>query len=212
MRPRTRASLNLQTGVGRITLDPISIFLSFVAVMIGLYMYTFAPLDFVTATHGLFIVAMILVGIAFGVVLLKSPVEPRLTSAQVMEIMKWFAIGFISIAFLQIVLFKVGQLTTAGVPSKIYYGAMGISEEFAFRFVLLQFLFNYLVMTKNNLFLAAVMTSVIFTMYHSVVYGMLPLSMIIVFVSSMVLSVIAIKSGRLSVPVLVHFLVNFGAG
>jgi membrane protease YdiL (CAAX protease family) len=89
--------------------------------------------------------------------------------------------------------------------STLYSVLIAIAEEQFFR----GFLANYL--AKQSMLLGIFGSAAIFTVFHLAVYGADISTMFYVMSAGLLLAYVGIRSGRLSVPMVVHIINNFGA-
>lgn len=87
----------------------------------------------------------------------------------------------------------------------LYSILIAVAEEQFFR----GFLANYL--AKQSMLLGIFGSAAIFTVFHLAVYGTVASTMFYVMASGLLLAYVGIRSGRLSVPMIVHIINNFGA-
>jgi len=206
--------LRMEITKGRFILDPLSIFLALMAFLIGFIVYVFNPQTF-QGTLGLFIAMISLVGLFFGVTILKSPIDRILDEREMGHIIRWSMLGFILIIALQMLIFEtynISALVSLGIYNKLFLMAVAIGETFFFRFAILQLFYQYFKGMPASLWIASIATSIIFTTYHGYVYGTIPVAMMAVFASSMILCVVTILSNRIAVPIISHMMVNLVAG
>lgn len=207
--------LLIKMGKGRFILDPFSVFLGMMAMIVGLITFAFyIDTNSNLASKGLFITLLTLVGMFVGMTVLKSPFDTDLMKREMNHITRWAMIGFIAIVALQYAAIQAYSLPLSTVifADKIFYMSVAISEAYFFRFALLQLLYQWLKHSTAPLFTASLTTSVIFLMYHAGIYSSDIVAMTAVFVSSMALCIIAILSNRIASPMLSHMIANGVAG
>lgn len=202
--------IQMELGRGHFILDSLSIFLALMACLVGMIIYVFNANTF-TGSIGLFIAISTMIGLVFGVMILKSPIDRILDRKEMTHIVRWSMLGFVMIIILQSIIFRMSGLSSVGWYNKIFYMSIAIGEAFFFRFAILQFLYQWFKNMPGSLFISSLMTSIVFTVYHGAVYGTIPVALMAVFASSMVLCVITICSNRISVPILSHMWVNLFA-
>jgi len=191
----------------RFMLDPISIFLGILACLYGLYLFTVPGSE----AKGSFLISAVMIGLVFGLLVLKSSIDIDISPDEIAGSFLWTMIGIAGIFTFQFLVITSSQLSllSTAFSGKVFYAMMGIAEEYAFRFALLQMIYQWLSKIGNALFLSTLLTSTIFMLYHAEVYGTHPTALIAVFVSSIVLCIIFIKSKRLTPSLLAHSIVNF---
>jgi membrane protease YdiL (CAAX protease family) len=113
--------------------------------------------------------------------------------------------GFGGIVILQFLTFQLLPQTIIDFQTrKMFYLSAAISEELFFRY----YLATLLLQKTQSPLTSTFATSLVFMVYHNVVYGFSAVALIIVFLSSMVLTFIYFISRRISVPIIIHSLVN----
>jgi len=142
--------------------------------------------------------------------------DKTLVKRELNNILLGVSLGFVLILLLQTLIFQaqtVGVFALATVlEAKLFYMCAGISEETFFRYYIQTKIEQSLPRIFISALSAVIVTSVLFTTYHFMVYRTELYALIAVFVSSLVLSTLYNQTKRLSVPMLIHSLVNLVAG
>jgi len=123
------------------------------------------------------------------------------------------AVGFFFVLMAQTMVVKFVPSTiilATLLEAKLFYYTAAVSEETFFRYYL-----QTKVEQVSPFFasaIAIILTSLSFMTYHFGVYGVSIIALYAVFISSLILGVMYWLSKRLSVPMIIHVLVNFFAG
>lgn len=191
-------------------LDGIAVGIAIMNILIGIYLISFLLKDINLAIRGIFVVLTTTSGALIGVVFLSAQVRLFVTFREAIDRFRSAIMILAILAFIQIVVFAVGALSyvPAAFNQRLFYGSLGAGEEFLFRFGVLQW---FSIMGMHNL-TAILLCSGLFTSFHFVVYGAIPVALIIVFASSIVLSTATIITKNPTPAILGHFGVNFLAG
>jgi len=140
-------------------------------------------------------------------------IDKRLSSTETYEIIGASVVGFFFVMLLQfsvIQAYKPVYADIGDIPLRLLLVNIAIGEEYFFRFFIQSSLTNQFshAMPMSQATISAILgSSVIMTVYHYVYYGM-QWALMAVFVSSLVLGVVYAVTRRLSVPTIVHILVN----
>lgn len=181
--------------------DTISRILTILAVLITLYLSTFTPSTLVLFPAILLISGMVLQLYLEKKIQVADSVfeEQTLTKIGFYTVIALFGISFTGIIVGKLVLPQ--QLT---VYDAMLYGVlMAIAEEQFFRGFILNFMLE-----RFPPLMACILAASLFTVYHFARYGLKTSVIIYIFISGLVLSWVAYKSGRLSPVMLAHSIHN----
>ena len=191
-------------------LDTLSMVMIVMAVLFTTYLATFVDVNLEMAVKSMIILMLGISGLVLKHVYAGgTQVDFTFDKREQEVIMQYFTLGFIGILACKIVIFHVPlggvePIVRDFVTRKLFYFSVAVSEELFFRYFLLTLMF----MWTGYFFLSLSASSLTFTVYHNVVYGMRPELMILVFACGMILGLIYLLSRRVSVPMAVHCLVN----
>lgn len=136
---------------------------------------------------------------------------PTIPTFQSQIIISFVAVGFFLVLIAQTVVFQFtsGSIVLATfLENKIFYITAGVSEELFFRYYIQTKIEQSLPVLKP---LCIPVASFLFYVYHIPVYGSNVYALYAVFVSSVVLGSVYYLSKRISVPMIIHVLVNLVA-
>ena len=137
--------------------------------------------------------------------------DAHLAGLETRQILMFTISGFFFLILAQTLVFQLqpGAVVLASlIETKLFYMTAGVAEETFFRYYIQTKVEQSLPYLKM---LSIFVTSLLFTTYHFAVYGTNVYILYAVFFSSIVLGAIYFLSKRLSVPMMVHCLVNFAA-
>ncbi|MEM1944084.1 MAG: type II CAAX endopeptidase family protein [Candidatus Caldarchaeum sp.] len=197
--------------------DGLSIALTIVAASQLLFLGTFGP-QIVSVT--VFILAILLVGIVLSMWLGLSQVDEKLDPEERQELLVWTVVALAAIGLLNLLnLFKPAAGTILSIAlsniaedaralvSRMLGILIAVAEEQFFRGAL-----TNLFITRVGPAASTVLSGIIFGVYHLAVYGSSLTTLAIIAGAGTVLSYTAVKTGRVSTPMLAHVANNILAG
>jgi len=184
--------------------DGISITLTILAVAIFLYSATFTDELMLRST---FVVVMALSGFVLSIVVKQYGADESLSEVEVKQMALWTAVSFVAIIFLnQFARTIPFAVTDEPVTRKSFAVLIAVAEENFFRGFITPF-----VASKVGMLPGSVLAGAIFGIYHFAVYGSVDV-LLIVFGSGIILSYVALRTRRLSPPMLAHVINNYLSG
>lgn len=199
-------------------LDAISIYLIIFNVLLSTYLVTVAvniqAMDI--AFKSVLMLLLTITGlIGFVAIQGRFPtVDKSLTADEISKILASSVIGLALVSILQILAIRSYQFIYGSVTDvmtqKLLLTNIAIGEEVFFRFFLQSVITKqtgFILPQTEAIFAGSIATSLVFTVYHYVYYGMAGI-LAAVFLSSIVLCLVYAITRRLSVVMLVHILVN----
>ena len=192
--------------------DTISIGLSILAVSLLIFLGTFGA-DYML--RGLFSVALILSGLVLSRVTGGHDVDSDIEGREWRDIWIWVA-GSLAVIF---VTSSLVPRLGLGIDTKILSGEqiwlvprmfgvlIAVAEEQFFR----GFMAN-LFIARVGIALGIPFSGIFFAVYHAAVYGTSPGLLLFVAVSGMILTYAALKTGRVSTPMIAHVANNLMSG
>jgi len=140
--------------------------------------------------------------------------DKTLIAKEISQLFLYIISGFLFVLVFQTIIFKT---QTAGVialntfiDTTLFYACAAISEESFFRFYI-QTKLEQSLPGFFGTFTAILLTSMLFTAFHFMVYRTALFALLAVFASSIVLCITYAYSKRLTVPMLIHVLTNLAA-
>ncbi len=188
--------------MGAVRLDNLGIALASLAVMISIYLSTFEK-GFIAVFPTILLVT--------GLTLMHFSVrrdEVEESDSGAGKVLLYALVGVVGILLVSWLAPKVvlpqdvSQLSF--YDAKLFAVLMAVAEECFFRGFMLNLFYRWL----NSGVGAVVVSSVIFAVFHTAVYGTSPNLMLYVFLAGTILGFIAVKTGRLSTSMLAHSIVN----
>jgi len=197
--------------------DNVSIALTVLAASQLLFLGTFGP---AVVGVAVFILAIMLVGLVLAMWLGMAERDEHIDARERWDLLVWTMVGLATIGLLNILqLFKPAPATILSIAlsnvaedarmlvSRMLGILVAVAEEQFFRGAL------------TNLFIrsvgvagAIVLSGGIFGIYHLAVYGSQPVTMVIVAAAGSILALTAVRTGRVSTPMLAHVANNVVAG
>ena len=190
--------------------DTISIAFSIIAIMLLIFLSTFGA-DLMLRAG--FSVLLILSGLALSRMTGNLEIDDDIDPSEGISIMKWFMISVGIIVMLAMYVPKIPlsldnlSSTELLLVPRMFAVLMAISEEIFFR----GFVTNFFI-TKFSLSFGILASGVFFGIYHLAVYGTEMSIMMYVVGAGLILSYVAVKTGRTSTTMLAHVLVNAISG
>lgn len=191
--------------------DNISIGFSVLAVSLLIFLGTFGA---ALMLRGLFSVALILSGLVLSRVTGRHDVDVDIEGREWSKLGVWIA-GSLAVIFLTASLApKMGMIDVKSLSGeqiwlvpRMFGVLIAVAEEQFFR----GFMAN-LFISRVGVGLAVPLSGLFFAVYHAAVYGTSPNLLLFVAVSGMVLTYAAVKTGRVSTPMIAHVVNNFMSG
>jgi len=197
--------------------DMLSIGLTVLAASQLLFLGTFGP---AVVGVAVFVLAIMLVGIVLAMWLGMAERDESIDPVERRDLLIWSMVGLATIGLLNLLqLFKpaAGTILSTGLAnvaedaralvSRMLGVLVAVAEEQFFRGAL------------TNLFIRAVgsagaiiLSGAVFSIYHLAVYGGQPITMAIVAGAGSILAFTAIRTGRVSTPMIAHVANNVVAG
>lgn len=183
--------------------DGISITLTILAVAVFLYSATFTDELMLRST---FVVVMALAGLVLSSTIKHTQVDESLSNIEVRQIIIWGAIAFVAVLFLNIFTKQAPIFAVAEEPliRRNFAVLIAVAEEQFFR----GFITPFIASRTNSILLGSVLSGVIFGIYHFAIYQSFDV-LLIVFGSGIILSYVALRTGRLSPTILAHVVNNW---
>jgi len=178
--------------------DPLAQSLIVFAVLGASFLTVYAPIDVDTALKGLLFLSLMISGILFGIHLGSL----KFTGARARDILYYGIVGVAGIMAAQLLAVNALSVT----PGVVIVTLAAISEECFFR----GFIAAWMMVQTKNIILAVVLTSAIFAMYHIVVYNTTE-QLFAVFLSSIVLTFIFLRTRYLGASMVAHLVFNIYA-
>jgi len=184
-----------------VKLDYIGTSLIILGFMIDLYLSTFFPKSIILYPTILLLSGGYLLNL-YRNVKVDTPVESNVFMYSVIGILMIGLIGFITprVFVMESVLLGVTQFQLM-----LFVVLMAISEEVFFR----GFLQKYFTLKLGSASLAIVLQSIVWSVYHTSVYGSHPEIMVYVLFSGIVLGYLTYRSGTLTPSLISHIVINF---
>ena len=186
--------------------DTISITLSMLALLISVYFSTFE-----LGLLNIFPAFLLVAGISFqAFVNKKIEYDGAGVASNGKDMLMWILVAVAGIGLASFMSGLGGLLipqtiVSLSVLDRAIFGVlMAVSEEQFFRGFLTAFFWTRL----KSVAFAVLSSTAIFTVYHLAVYNSDPSALIYVFVAGAVLSLTAIKSGKITVPIVGHIINN----
>ena len=137
--------------------------------------------------------------------------DATLLPVSTQQILIFSAVGFFFVLITQTIIFQIQPATivlATAFETKLFYLTAAVSEELFFRYYIQTKIEQSLPYLKM---LCIPVASLLFTVYHFTIYGANVYALYAVFFSAIILGSIYYVTKRLSVPMIVHILVNFVA-
>ena len=184
-----------------VKLDHIAVSLIILGFMIDLYLSTFFPKSIILYPTILLLSGGYLLNL-YKNIKVDTPVESNVFMYSVIGILMIGLIGFITprVFVMESVLSGVTQFQLT-----LFVVLMAIAEEVFFR----GFLQSYFALKLHSVALSIVLQSVVWSVYHTAVYGSHPDIMMYVLLSGIVLGYLTYRSGSLTPSLISHIVINF---
>jgi membrane protease YdiL (CAAX protease family) len=184
--------------------DYLSLSLTALAVALLLYLSTFGT---ELLTKGVFITVIALAGLVLSRVFKVEGYDEDISASEGKQILMYVALSLAAIFAVNILVPQVTRtyLSVSPITAAQSLAVMiAVAEEQFFR----GFFLN-LFISKVGEVAGAILSSAVFMLYHFAVYGTNPTNLIIVFGGGLALAYAAIKTRRVSTPMIAHVVNNF---
>jgi len=183
--------------------DYLSLSLSALAVALLLYLSTF---ETELLTKGIFITVVALAGLVLSRMFKVEGYDEDISASEGKQILMYVALSLAAIFAVNIFVPQVTKtyMSVAPVTAAQSLAVMtAVAEEQFFR----GFFLNLFISKMGEIW-GAILSSAVFAIYHLAVYGTNPTNLVIVFGGGLALAYAAIKTRRVSTPMLAHVVNN----